>query len=168
MPHFWLRVAVLLYGVGLLYALIAVTGRREIMARIILPALGLATVFHFVSLVEAVAASGHLAPVVVYQYESLLALLLMLFFFGVYWRYKTTSHGIFVFPVVFLLTLTASLGQQPPVFDGSLKGIYVALRLLGNGRKIGGRRKKQRTAVAGIVQRLEARLRSFYEQVTEP
>ena len=120
MPHFWLRVAVLLYGVGLLYALIAVTGRREIMARIILPALGLATVFHFVSLVEAVAASGHLAPVVVYQYESLLALLLMLFFFGVYWRYKTTSHGIFVFPVVFLLTLTASLGQQPPVFESPL------------------------------------------------
>jgi len=44
----------------------------------------------------------------------------MLFFFGVYWRYKTASHGIFVFPLVFLLALSASLAEQPPQFSSPL------------------------------------------------
>ena len=48
MPHLWLRVAVGLYGLGLLYALIALTGKREILARIILPAVGLGALFHFI------------------------------------------------------------------------------------------------------------------------
>ena len=78
--------------------------------------MAIGTLFHFVALAEVVLSTGQLSPVSVYHSESLLAFFLMLFFFGVYWRYKTPSPGIIVFPVVFLLTLMAALGQDPPKF----------------------------------------------------
>ncbi|MCU1309004.1 MAG: cytochrome c assembly protein [Candidatus Angelobacter sp.] len=120
MPHLWMRVAVGLYGLGLLYALVALSGKREVLARIILPALGLGAIFHFVALAEAYVSSGELAPVTISQSESLLAFVLIACFFGVYWRYKTTSPGILVFPLVFLLSLSAAIGQEPPQFDSPL------------------------------------------------
>jgi ABC-type uncharacterized transport system permease subunit len=120
MPHLWLRVAVSLYGLGLLYALVALTGKREILARIILPAVGLGAIFHFVALAEAFATSGELAPATISQSESLLAFVLMVCFFGIFWRYKTTSLGILVFPLVFLLSLSAAMGQEPPQFSSPL------------------------------------------------
>jgi ABC-type uncharacterized transport system permease subunit len=136
MPHLWLRVAVAFYGLGLLYALIALSGRREVLARIILPAVGLGAIFHFVSIAEAYAAAGDFAPTNVTQSESLLAFVLMVSFFAVYWRYKTTSLGILVFPLVFLLSLSASLGQQPPQFISPLLGsgwilVHITLILCG-------------------------------------
>jgi len=92
-----MRVAVGLYGLGLLYALVALTGKREVLARIILPAVGLGTIFHFVALAEAYVSFGELAPLTISQTESLLGFVLMVCFFAVYWRYKTTSPGILVF-----------------------------------------------------------------------
>jgi ABC-type uncharacterized transport system permease subunit len=120
MPHLWLRVAVILYALGLVYALFALTGRRSTFARIILPALGFATVFHLVSLAEEFAVTGEPAPVTTYQFESVLAFILMVSFFGVYWRYKTTSPGVIIFPLVFLLALSATLGQTPVQFTSPL------------------------------------------------
>jgi len=35
----------------------------------------------------------------------------------VYARYRTTSPGIFIFPLAFLMTFAAALAQQPPVFS---------------------------------------------------
>jgi ABC-type transport system involved in cytochrome c biogenesis permease subunit len=52
--------------------------------------------------------------------QSLLAFLLMVFFTGVYIRYRTTAPGIFVFPLVFLLAFSAAVGQQPPQFTSPL------------------------------------------------
>lgn len=125
-----MRVAVGLYGLGLVYALIALTGRREVLDRIILPAVGLGTIFHFVALAEAFASSGELAPATISQSESLLAFALMVLFFAVYWRYKTTSPGILVFPLVFLLSLSAALGQAPPQFSSPLlKSGWIAFHI---------------------------------------
>ena len=56
MPLFWLRVAVVLYGIGLVYALLILVRRSDLLGRIALHAAGLAMVFHFVSLTEAFAA----------------------------------------------------------------------------------------------------------------
>jgi ABC-type uncharacterized transport system permease subunit len=120
MPHLWLRVAVALYSLGLVYALVALSGRRQRFGRIILPVLALATTLHFVSLAEVFAATGDPAPVTIYQFESVFAFILMVSFFGVYWRYKTTSPGILVFPLVFLLSLSATLGEHPVQFTTPL------------------------------------------------
>src|SRR5258706_946372 len=130
MPHLWLRLAVSLYAFGLLYALLALSNRGQILGRIVLPAMSLGGVFHFVSLMEAALATGHFAPTSIHQSESLLAFVLMLFFGGIYARYQTLSPGIFVFPLVFLLAMTASFGQNPPQLEpGILRSGWIALHI---------------------------------------
>ena len=119
MTLIWLRVALICYGIGLLYALVALTRTHEILTKIALHASYLGMVFHFVSLVEAIHDTGQLSLASVHNSESLLAFLIMVVFMLVYIVYKTTSHGIIVFPLVFLLTFVASTGQQPLVFTSA-------------------------------------------------
>jgi ABC-type uncharacterized transport system permease subunit len=120
MPIFWLRFALIFYGAGMLYALGALTRRSEVAARILMPFAGLGLAFHFVSLTEQTIQMGHFVPATIHQSESLLAFLVMAFFFAIYVGYKITSPGIFVFPVVFLLTFAAAIAQEPPRFESSL------------------------------------------------
>src|SRR5215831_9293258 len=99
MPLFWLRVALTLYGVGLLYALAAFWGGRTVLTRITIPAVGLGMIFHFVALIENAMMSGVWAPSSMHELESMMALVLMVFFFVIYTRYKATSPGLAVFPL---------------------------------------------------------------------
>src|ERR1051326_7051511 len=108
MPLFWLRSALVLYGFGLVYALASLWGGRWRLNRVMLPALGLATIFHFVSLVEDAMLSDISALSSMHQIESLAAFLLMAFFFVIYSRFHTASPGVAVFPLVFLLSASAS------------------------------------------------------------
>lgn len=136
MPLFWLRVALSLYGVGLLYAVLSLWGGRPIFTRVMLPAVGMGTVFHFVALLEYGMLGPSFAPSFLHQGESLLAFLLMLFFFVVYLRYKTASPGIAVFPMVFLLTVLASapsslLNSPSPGVSNRWIVIHVGLIMVG-------------------------------------
>ena len=110
MPLFWLRFALILYGLGLVYALVSFWGGRKILSRIALPAVGLGMTFHFVSLIETAMLSRTWTPSSMHELESLLAFLLMVFFFAAYLRYKATAPGVAVFPLVFLLTASATFG----------------------------------------------------------
>jgi ABC-type uncharacterized transport system permease subunit len=116
MSILWLRVALAFYGVGLLYALVALTRTSDLLTKIALHAAYLGMVFHLVSLVEAVKLTGQLTLASVHNSESLLAFLIMTAFMLAYMIYKTTSPGIIVFPVVFLLVFVAATGQQPFLF----------------------------------------------------
>jgi ABC-type uncharacterized transport system permease subunit len=113
MPVLWLRIALGCYAVGLVYALVAFTRASELVGKVVLHAAYLGMVFHFVSLMESVVLSGHIAQASARNPESLLAFLMMLVFMVVYMVYKTTSPGVIVFPVVFLLTFVSATGQQP-------------------------------------------------------
>jgi ABC-type uncharacterized transport system permease subunit len=112
MPLFWLRVAVVLYGCGLLYALALLTKRGERLTRFIVPAVSLGMVFHLVSLVEAIRVE-HLTLTTGHHAESMLAFVLMVVFMVVRVKYKTTSTGIFLFPLVFFLTFASSIARVP-------------------------------------------------------
>jgi ABC-type uncharacterized transport system permease subunit len=134
LPLFWLRVALSLYGVGLLYALASFWGGRKVLTRITLPAVGLGMVFHFVSIVENAMFSGTWAPTSMHGLESLLAFVLMVFFFTVYGRFRATSPGLAVFPLVFWLTFSASSYAEPtepsaPLFV-STQWIYIHVALI--------------------------------------
>lgn len=113
MPIFWLRVALGCYAVGLLYALVALTRSSDWLNRVALHAAYLGMVFHFVSLVDAFRLSGQIALTSVHNAESVLGFLIMVVFLLVYMVYKTTSPGIVVFPLVFLLTFVAATGEAP-------------------------------------------------------
>ncbi len=134
MPLFWLRVALALYAVGLVYALASFWGGRQVLTRITMPAVGLGMTFHFVSLIEKAMLSHILAPSSMHEMESLLAFVLMVFFFVIYARYHATAPGLAVFPLVFLLTASAALGTTPsaestPLFV-SAQWVYVHVALI--------------------------------------
>ena len=131
MTLIWLRVALVCYAAGLLYALVALTRTSEILGKIALHASYLGMVFHLVSLTEAVVQSGQLASASVHNAESLLAFLIMVVFMLAYMIYRTTTPGIVVFPLVFLLTFVAATGQQPLVFASlAVKHGWLAAHIL--------------------------------------
>jgi ABC-type uncharacterized transport system permease subunit len=53
----------------------------------------------------------------VFQTLSLCAFLITVSFLFVYWRYRTESLRVFIFPLVFVLTLVASLSQRFPMWS---------------------------------------------------
>jgi ABC-type uncharacterized transport system permease subunit len=135
MPLLWLRVTVGCYAAGLFYAMALLSRRGESWRRVIVPIVSLGMVFHFVSLVEA-AASGRPTLASGHYSESLLAFLVMLVFMVIRVKYKTTSPGLFVFPLVFLLTFGSAIAQAPlRLLSPSLRSgwvfLHVALILTG-------------------------------------
>ena len=104
MANIWLRVALALYGMGLLYVLVALTRTKEFLNRLSLHAAYLGMIFHFVAITEAVHQSGDLGLASLSVAASVLGFLIMVVFLIVYMVYQTTSPGIVVFPLVFLLT----------------------------------------------------------------
>ncbi len=113
MPLIWLRVAVACYAVGLLYSLLLLSKKGNVLAKIVEPAVGLGLIFHFVSLVESTVLIGHLSLASVHYSESILAFLAMVVFFVFFIGYRTTSPGIIIFPIVFILTFASAVGQKP-------------------------------------------------------
>jgi ABC-type transport system involved in cytochrome c biogenesis permease subunit len=113
MPLIWLRVAVACYGVGLLYSLLLLSKKGDLLAKVVEPAVGLGLIFHFVSLVESTVLIGHLSLASVHYSESILAFLAMVVFFVFFIGYRTTSPGIIIFPIVFILTFASAIGQKP-------------------------------------------------------
>src|SRR4051812_17057840 len=104
MPLLWLRIATVLYGLGLLHAVLQLTSKNERMGRIAVPAVGLGMVFHFVSLTETAILNGYGDLLTIRYAESLLALIIVAIFLVIFSKYRTTTPGVFVFPLVFLLT----------------------------------------------------------------
>src|SRR5437763_12901718 len=103
MPLIWLRVAVACYGVGLLYSLLLLSKKGDVLSKVVEPAVGLGVIFHFVSLVESTVLIGHLSLASVQYSESILAFLAMVVFFVFFIGYRTTSPGIVIFPIAFVL-----------------------------------------------------------------
>jgi ABC-type uncharacterized transport system permease subunit len=120
MSLLWLRVALGFYTFGLLYALASLSKPCNFLSRVVLPVAGVGMVFHFVSLAEAAMTEGSLTLASIHQSESLLAFLIMAVLMIASLRYKTSSPGIFVFPLVFLLTFAAAIGQSPAVLSTPL------------------------------------------------
>jgi ABC-type uncharacterized transport system permease subunit len=113
MPLIWLRVAVVCYGVGLLYSLLLLSKRGNLLGKIVEPAVGLGLIFHFVSLVESTILIGHISLASIQYSESLLAFLAIVVFFVFFVGYRTSSPGIVIFPIAFVLTLASALAQKP-------------------------------------------------------
>ncbi len=108
------------YGVGLLYSLLLLSKRGNLLSKIVEPAVGLGLIFHFVSLVEATVLIGHLSLASIHYTESLLAFLAMVVFFVFFVGYRTTTPGIVIFPIVFILTFISAIGQNPVTITSPL------------------------------------------------
>lgn len=135
MPLLWLRFATVLYALGLLHSLLQMSKRGDALNRIAMPAMALGMVFHFVSITETAMLSGYVELLNIRQAESVLGLLIVVSFMIFYLKFKSASPGMFVFPLVFLLTVSSAIGQHSgmaPVFRS--KGwiaVHVTLLLVG-------------------------------------
>ena len=105
MSLLWLRVAVLLYGIAALAVLPAALYSRPGWRHVALPAALGGAFFHFVSITETLYAAHRALPVDTHETLSMLGLLLAAAFLILAAKYKTVSFGIFLLPVVVLLTL---------------------------------------------------------------
>ncbi len=117
MPLLWLRVATVLYGVGLTHAILMLRQKGERSGRIAAPAVGLGIVFHLVSLVETAALFGYSELLTIRHAESALALIIALIFTALYLRYKTASPAALIFPLIFILTFSSAITQHPVAFS---------------------------------------------------
>ena len=133
---FWLRTAAALYSIGLLHAILTLVRRKEQIYRVALGAFALAAVFHFVSIVEDGIATQHCPITNFYETLSMCAFLIVLLFLFVEWRYKLQSMSVFVFPLVFVMSLVATFGNPVGGWPNPLLGnawltAHIALALLG-------------------------------------
>lgn len=113
----WLRVAAALYSVGLLHAILTLVRGREQLFRPALWTFSLAAVFHFVSIVEQGIVANRCPITNFYETLSMCGFLIAVLFLFVQWRYRAASLGAFIFPLVFMMTLVAGLGN--PVSEWS-------------------------------------------------
>jgi ABC-type transport system involved in cytochrome c biogenesis permease subunit len=111
MSVIWLRVAAALYSLGLLHSILAVTQRRESLLRYALASARTGALLHLVSIVEEGLLSGRCPVSNFYEIMSLCALILMTLFLFVHWAYKTDSFSVFLFPLVFVMTMVATMGR---------------------------------------------------------
>ncbi len=112
MSVLWLRTAAALYSCGLLYALFYLfrgSERRSFdTTRLFTPALiafGAGTVFHFVSIIELRAQTGHLLFNNFYETISICGFLLAVLFLIAYSYFRIAVFGVCLFPLVFFMTL---------------------------------------------------------------
>jgi len=113
----WLRVAALLYSLGLLHAVLTVIRRRDRLFRVAMGAFALGSVFHVVSIIEQGLADGRCPVNNFFETISLCSWILSAAFIVVYYRYKTESLSVFIFPLVFVMTMVASLSKPWTALD---------------------------------------------------
>jgi len=136
MSVIWLRVAAALYSLGLLHAILTLVRKREHLFRVALGAFGLWSVFHFVSIVEEGVLNHHCPITNFYETLSMCAFLIVLVYLFAHWRYRVESLSVFVFPLVFVMALVATLGNpvsawSSPVVRNVWLTVHIVLVLLG-------------------------------------
>ena len=132
----WLRVAAVLYAFGLVHAALWLTRQRDSLFRFAFGTFCVGSLFHLVSIAEQGLAQGHFPVDDIFQTLSLCAFLIAAAFLFVYWRYRTASLSIVIFPLVFVLAVVSGLsstfpGWSSPTVRGASLIAHIVFILLG-------------------------------------
>jgi ABC-type uncharacterized transport system permease subunit len=106
---FWLRAAACLYAIGLLHSMLAIIGRSQTVYPFARAAFRVGVVLHAVALVDLSRAYGRLPLENFYETLSLCGFLIALVFLFIESRFHFAGTAVAMFPVVFLMTLVATL-----------------------------------------------------------
>ena len=131
----WLRVAAVLYSFGLIDAILpscAVSGTCFALPG----AFGLGALFQLVSIIEQWMAEGQFPVSDIFQTMSFCAWVITVAFLAIYYRYKAGSLSIFIFPLVFLMTLVGALRSSVsawsnPAIRNTWLVVHIVFVLLG-------------------------------------
>jgi len=101
-----------------------------------LAAFGLGALFHLVSIVDQAVAQHQLPVNDIFETMSFCAWVIAAAFLLIYYRYKAGSLSVFIFPLVFVMTLIGALRNpvspwSNPVMSSRLLTAHVAASLLG-------------------------------------
>ena len=124
----WLRVATVLYGVGLIHAIAVLLRRKSGFLKYALFAFLVGAVLHLVAIVELAMAVGHLPVDNFFESATVCAFLIAVLFLYVYWRYDFASLSICIFPLVFVLTQIGAM--ETPMLSWPSSGVRNAWLLL--------------------------------------
>ena len=136
MSVIWLRVAAAFYSLGLLHAILTLVRRREHLFRVAMTAFTLGTVFHFVPIIEEGIVNNRCPIANFYETLSMCALLVAFVYLGVQLRHHVESLSVFIFPLVFVMSLVATLGNpvsawSSPIVRTTWLTVHIVLVLLG-------------------------------------
>jgi ABC-type uncharacterized transport system permease subunit len=136
MSVIWLRVAAALYSVGLLHAILTLVRKKEHLFRIALGAFALGAVFHFVSIIEEGIVNNRCPITNFYETLSMCAFLIVVLYLFVHWRYKLESLSVFIFPLIFVMAMVATMGNpvsawSSPIVRNTWLTVHIVLVLLG-------------------------------------
>ena len=109
MGVFWLRLATVLYGVGLIHAIAVLLRKKSGFLKYALFAFMVGAVLHFVAIVELAMAVGHLPVDNFFESATVCAFLIAVLFLFVYWRYDFASLSVCIFPLVFVMTQVGAM-----------------------------------------------------------
>lgn len=131
MSVFWLRLAAVLYSVGLLDSILTLLRKESRLFRGAMVCFQAAVVLHFVAIVEHSVVLRHLAANNFFETASLCAFLFAVVFLFIHWRYNFEGLSLFVFPLVFLLTLIGSMGTPVSSWtDGRVRDAWLLAHIL--------------------------------------
>ena len=136
MSVIWLRVAAALYSLGLLHSILSITQRRDTLFRYALASARVGVLLHLVSVIEDGLVTGRCPINTFYEMMSMCALVIMALFLIVQWRYKIESFSVFLFPLLFVMTLIATMARpvaawSNPVIRSAWLTTHIVLVLLG-------------------------------------
>jgi ABC-type uncharacterized transport system permease subunit len=149
---FWLRVAACLYAVGLLHSILVALKHKQSIFRVALAAFRVAVVLHAVAIVELYMYLGRIPVATYFQTLSLCALLIAIVFLLVEWRYRFSSTSVVLFPLVFMMTLAASVERPGP--DEAMRGFWLVVHIL---MVLAGYAALALTAVASVAYLIQER-----------
>ena len=109
MSTFFLRLTIALYSVGLLHSFLTIITRKKTLFRVAMAGIGLGFISHGLSILFAWIELDHPPITDNHGALSFFAFVIVLAFLISYARYRLESLSVFVFPLVFILTLAANL-----------------------------------------------------------
>lgn len=131
MGVFWLRVATILYAVGLADAILVLLQKKSQLFRFAVFAFLIGSVLHMVAIVELTKAIGHFPVDNFYESSSVCAFLIGVLFLFVYWKYNFASFSVCIFPLVFVMTLVGAM--EEPILswpNNSVRSAWLLLHVM--------------------------------------
>lgn len=127
----WLRAAALLYVPGIVQAILTLLRRETKLYGLVFGAFAVGTVLELVSIVERGILRNRLPLNNLYETMAACAFLVSVAFLIVYWRYQFQSIGVFIYPLVFIMTFIASFEEPSgPWINESVRSVWLAIHVL--------------------------------------
>ena len=127
----WLRLAVALYAVGLVQAILSVLRKGTRLYPYAQVAFQIGVVFHFVAIAEHSVALRHLAANNFFETASMCALLFALVYLFVEWRYHFSGLSLVIFPLVSLLTFMGAMGTPVSAWsDPRVRNVWLLTHIV--------------------------------------